>query len=163
MYTLSSRQVVQADLDRVFPFFAKPENLAVITPPWLDFKILTPSPIPMREGAVIDYQIGLGPLPTRWRTMITSHQPPHLFVDEQLMGPYSFWHHTHRFEDLQGHTLLTDEVRYLPPFGPVGRLVHGLVLRHSLQRIFRHRREFIARTFCEVEGSDPVISWSPSS
>ena len=147
MYLLKTSQLVSADLDTVFSFFAKPENLAAITPGWLDFQILTPSPIPMREGAVIDYQIGLGPIPTRWRTMITTFQPPGLFVGEQLDGPYSFWHHTHRFEETAGGTLLHDEVRYLLPLGPLGRMAHGLVIKAQLKRIFEHRHRFIAEKF----------------
>lgn len=147
MYLLKTSQEVPADLETVFGFFAKPENLAAITPGWLDFRILTPSPIPMRAGALIDYQIGLGPVPARWRTMITTHQPPHLFVDEQLSGPYSFWHHTHRFEETDAGTLLHDEVRYLLPLGLLGRVAAGPVIKAQLRRIFRYRHKFIAEKF----------------
>ena len=147
MYQLKTSQRVSSDLNSVYNFFAKPENLAAITPGWLDFQILTPSPIPMREGAVIDYQIGLGPVPTRWRTLITTFRPPHLFVDEQLNGPYSFWHHTHRFEETPEGTVLQDEVRYLLPLGVLGRVAHETVIKSQLLRIFRHRHRFIAEKF----------------
>jgi len=71
VHQLNNEQIVAAPLDEVFAFFGKPENLARITPPWLGFRILTPSPVPMREGALIDYEISLGPFPSRWRTLIT--------------------------------------------------------------------------------------------
>lgn len=147
MHILRTRQQVPADLNTVFKFFARPENLAKITPPWLGFNILTPSPIPMRQGAVVDYLIKLGPLPTRWRTLITTFEPPHLFVDEQLHGPYSFWHHTHRFTAKDGGTLLTDEVRYVLPFGPLGDLAHTLMIKGKLTQIFTSRHRTIAALF----------------
>jgi ligand-binding SRPBCC domain-containing protein len=147
MHILSSEQYVPAPLNQVFAFFGKPENLARITPPWLGFEILTPSPIAMRPGALIDYRISLGPFPTHWRTMITAFDPPHLFVDEQLSGPYSFWHHTHRFEVQGSGTLIHDEIRYLLPFGALGRLVHTLMIRRQLEGIFAHRRRVIEEQF----------------
>ncbi len=147
MYRLTSEQLVPAPLDEVFAFFSEPENLARITPPWLIFRILTPSPVAMRTGALIDYQISLGPLPTHWRTMITAYDPPHIFVDEQLAGPYSFWHHTHRFESVGTGTRILDEILYLMPFGPLGKLVHKLVVRQQLAGIFSHRKLVIAEQF----------------
>ena len=147
MHLLTSHQHVSAGLEEVFVFFGEPENLARITPPWLGFQILTPSPVKMREGSLIDYQISLGPFPTRWRTMITAFDPPHLFVDEQLSGPYSFWHHTHRFEATGRGTNITDEIRYLLPFGSLGTLVHALFVRRQLKGIFDHRRRVIAGQF----------------
>jgi ligand-binding SRPBCC domain-containing protein len=149
LHEIRDQQRVPRPLDEVFAFFARPENLARITPPWLGFGILTPSPVPMREGAVIDYVIRLGPLPTRWRTMITTYDPPHRFVDEQLSGPYSFWHHTHEFEADGDGTVIRDHVRYMLPFGPLGDLVHTLAVRRQVEGIFTHRRTVIAAEFGE--------------
>ncbi|PID81000.1 CDP-paratose 2-epimerase [bacterium DOLZORAL124_64_63] len=148
MYHLKTTQTVTAPLNEVYDFFARPENLAAITPDWLGFEILTPSPIPMKEGALIDYQIHLGPLPTRWRTLITSYEPGVSFVDEQLAGPYSFWHHTHRFRSTDsGGTELVDEVRFLPPFGFLGTIAVELMIKRQLLGIFRHRHRVIADRF----------------
>ena len=102
MHTLTTEQTVTAPLAQVSDFFSRPENLARLTPPHLAFEILTPLPVTMRPGAVIDYLIRLGPLPMRWRTLISDFDPPHGFVDQQLSGPYSFWHHTHTFIAVPG-------------------------------------------------------------
>lgn len=144
---LITEQHVSRHRDEVFAFFDRPENLARITPRWLDFRILTPQPLTMREGAVIDYLIRLGPLPTRWRSIISVYDPPHRFVDEQLMGPYSFWHHTHEFAEIPGGTLIRDHVRYLLPFGFLGDVAHALMVERQLEGIFAHRRKAIDRMF----------------
>lgn len=146
-HVLESEQLVPRPRDEVFAFFARPENLGVITPPWLGFRILTPSPVPMERGALVDYVIRLGPLPMRWRTLITRCEPPHAFVDEQLQGPYSFWHHTHTFEEAPGGTLIRDRVLYVVPFGFLGVVVERLVIRRQLRAIFAHRRKVIATLF----------------
>ena len=96
----------------VFHFFAEARNLENITPPWLKFEVLTPAPIEMRPGTLIDYRIRVHGLPISWRTEITEWQPPHHFVDVQLRGPYTLWHHTHTFEERDGGTLCLDHVRY---------------------------------------------------
>jgi ligand-binding SRPBCC domain-containing protein len=148
LHLLQREQTVRAARDDVFAFFAKPENLAELTPASLGFQILTPAPIVMREGALIDYVLRLNGLPLHWRTVITSYEPPHRFVDEQLAGPYAFWHHTHTFDVTpEGGTRLGDVVRYALPLGLVGDLAHALVVRRQLQGIFEYRREIIARRF----------------
>ena len=147
MHHLQRQQFVPVPRDDVFAFFGEPENLARLTPAWLGFRILTPSPLTMKEGALIDYEISLGPLPMRWRTLITDYDPPHSFVDVQLTGPYSFWHHTHTFTPTEGGTLIGDHVRYLLPFGALGGLVQKLVVRRQLDTIFRFREDAIAARF----------------
>jgi len=148
VHVLERTQTVAADLDEVFAFFAQPENLARITPPSMRFQILTPSPIAMREGALIDYLVRVGGLPMRWRSLITAYEPPHRFVDEQILGPYSFWHHTHTFAPLPGGgTELGDRVRYALPLGPLGELAHALAIRRQLAGIFAFRQAFVARQF----------------
>ncbi len=101
----------------------------------------------MHQGALIDYEIRLGPLPMHWRTLITNHEPPHRFVDEQLVGPYSFWHHTHTFTAVDGGTLIGDHVRYVLPLGTFGRLAHKLVVRRQLETIFAYRKQIVSEMF----------------
>ncbi|MBX3390279.1 MAG: SRPBCC family protein [Phycisphaeraceae bacterium] len=119
IFILEISQELPLPLDSVFPFFAAPENLEAITPPWLNFRILTPRPIQMKQGARIDYSIRLRGIPLRWRTEITLFEPPHRFVDLQVRGPYSFWEHTHTFAATSTGTRIMDRVCYLPPKIPL--------------------------------------------
>lgn len=144
-HTLERRQILAAPLGEVFAFFESPENLARITPPWLGFEILTPQPISMRTGTVIDYTVRWLGVPVRWRTLITSYEPGRKFVDEQIMGPYSLWHHTHEFAEESGGTAMTDRVVYGLPYGILGELAHNLMVRRQLEEIFDYRAEVIGR------------------
>lgn len=146
-YVLERKQFLPVPPDEAFRFFDRPENLAEITPAELGFRILTPSPIAMKEGALIDYTIRVLGMPVRWTTIITSYDPPRGFVDLQLKGPYSFWHHTHAFRAVDGGTEMTDTVRYLLPFGPLGALAHAVAVRRQLEGIFEHRSRVIAGRF----------------
>lgn len=144
IHMLKQEQRIEAPLEQVFPFFSRPENLERLTPRALGFQVLTPSPIPMHVGAIIDYVVSLNGLPMRWTTAISEYDPPFRFVDVQLKGPYSFWHHTHTFEDLGEATLVRDEVHYALPAGPLGEIAHALMVRRQLNGIFDYRRSFLA-------------------
>lgn len=128
----------------VFDFFAEAGNLERITPPWIRFRILSPRPIALRSGALIDYRLRLRGLPVRWRTLISDWQPPLRFTDLQLRGPYRLWHHTHSFEERDGGTLCRDRVLYAVPFD---RLVHDRLVRPDVERIFAYRGDALAGIF----------------
>ena len=153
-HTIHREQRLEGTPDEVFPFFADAGNLEAITPPWLGFRVVTPRPIEMREGALIEYRLRLHGLPISWLTRIEEWVPSERFVDVQLSGPYRLWHHTHEFRPHpDGGTLMTDTVRYALPFGPLGRLVHALIVRRDLQRIFDHRREAVTNALAAVSSS----------
>lgn len=128
----------------VFPFFAEARNLDLITPPWLGFEILTPGPIAMKVGAIIDYRLRVHGIPLRWRTGITVWEPIKRFVDEQLRGPYRLWRHTHTFTERFGGTVCADDIEYAVPGG---FLVHRMFVRRDVTRIFAYRRDAVLRIF----------------
>jgi ligand-binding SRPBCC domain-containing protein len=128
----------------VFPFFADAANLERLTPAFLRFRIVTPLPIEMRAGTLIDYRLRVHGLPISWRTRIEQWRPPERFVDVQLRGPYRLWHHTHEFEERDGGTLCRDRVRYAV-LG--GRLLERLFVRPDVERIFAFRTRRLLELF----------------
>jgi ligand-binding SRPBCC domain-containing protein len=138
-HILRREQWLPRPIEDVFAFFSEARNLEAMTPPWLGFRIVSPGTIVLRLGTRIHYRIRLHRLPLRWVTEIQTWGPPHEFVDVQLRGPYRFWHHTHRFERVDGGTLVRDAVRYVLPFGPLGRLAHAWIVKPDLEAIFDYR------------------------
>jgi ligand-binding SRPBCC domain-containing protein len=146
-HTLRREQWVPRPLDEVFAFFSDAGNLEAITPPWLGFRTLTPGPIRIAAGTLVQYQIRWHGIPVTWTTKIRRWDPPFRFVDVQLSGPYRLWHHTHRFEAHNGGTRMTDVVRYRLPLGPIGRVIHALKVRRDIERIFEYRFKRIGDMF----------------
>ena len=151
-YRLSTRLFVARDLETTFGFFADAGNLQRLTPPWLDFAVLTPPPVVMARGTIIDYRLRVHGVPIRWRTEIAEWQPPVRFVDVQVRGPYRHWRHTHTFTPVPGGTLVEDDVRYRP-IG--GRVADVLFVRRDLERIFTYRQASILRAL-DVDASHPL-------
>jgi ligand-binding SRPBCC domain-containing protein len=135
--------IIPASLTDTFAFFANAANLQRITPPWLHFSILTPMPVEMRAGLEIAYRIRLYGLPMPWRSRIDEWEPGVCFVDRQVVGPYRWWRHEHRFEIARGGTRVIDHVDYAPRIG----WVSGALVRRSLRRIFAYRHEVLRRHF----------------
>ncbi|HEY2847496.1 MAG TPA: SRPBCC family protein [Pyrinomonadaceae bacterium] len=146
-YVYESETEVPGPCDEVFDFFSKAENLQRITPPELGFQIITPLPIEMGVGTLIDYSISLHGIPLTWRTKITAWDPPSAFEDTQLSGPYKQWIHRHTFEDTgRGTTLMKDVVRYRLPLEPLGNMLQWLVHR-EIRSIFDFRTKTIGEIF----------------
>ncbi len=142
-------------LESVFAFFSEARNLEELTPPWLRFEVLTPAPIEMEVGALIDYRLRIRGLPIRWRSRITAWEPPHRFVDEQVRGPYRTWIHEHRFQperDAGGGEVIvaSDHVQYR---APGGRLLERLFVTRDVERIFAFRTRALVERFGPITPS----------
>jgi ligand-binding SRPBCC domain-containing protein len=143
-YRLKAELLVVEPVSQVFEFFADAFRLETIIPPWLHFSVQTPRPVEMHAGTLIDYTLRLHGLPIRWQSKISNWQPPFRFVDEQVKGPYRYWHHLHTFEESRGGTLVRDIVHYDLT---LGFILHPLLIRRDLQKIFEFRREILSRIF----------------
>lgn len=145
-FRLSATMTVDLPIEEVFEFFADASQLGRITPEWLNFQILTPMPVELREGALLDYKIRLHQIPIKWRTEIAVWEPPYRFVDQQLKGPYKLWYHEHTFEEFDGGTIVSDDVHYIPRGGS---LIHKWMVKPDLEKIFRFRQDRLTEIFNE--------------
>jgi ligand-binding SRPBCC domain-containing protein len=141
IHQLQREQLLPWPVERVFAFFADAGNLEAITPPWMGFRIVTPPPIELRAGAVIEYRLRWRGLPMRWISEIAIWEPPLRFVDVQSCGPYKSWRHTHEFLEAADGTLMRDDVRYAMPWGPFGAIAHRWIVRRNLEAIFDYRAQ----------------------
>ncbi len=151
----NAAQLLPVKMEEAWEFFSSAKNLSVITPPQLDFKILSQlDHKEIYEGMLIDYKVKplLG-IPVRWQTEIFKVNKPDTFTDRQLRGPYKLWEHTHRFFQKGNGVLMEDEVKYQLPFGIIGEVAESLVVRKKIKEIFDFREEILKKIFKE-NGND---------
>lgn len=149
IHVLETSQIICATISHAWDFFSDPRNLAKITPPELDFTVLSALPERVYPGMMIEYRVRplLG-IPARWLTEITHVEPEKFFVDEQRIGPYRIWHHEHHFKQLDGERIeVRDRVTYVLPFSPFGDLVHPFLVKPQLMKIFAYREKAVNKLF----------------
>ena len=148
IYTLTVMQQLPIKLPEAWEFFSSPKNLEAITPDHMGFRITSGEPPKMYTGQIITYRVA--PLPglvTNWVTEITHVDEGKFFIDEQRYGPYSMWHHEHRFEEKDGGVLVMDKVSYKIPLGFLGAIAHWLFVKKQLTGIFEHRMKILEEHF----------------
>ncbi len=147
VYTLQCEMIAPIPVAEAFRVFEDPYNLARITPPWLNFRVTSKERVAIRKGAQIDYVIRWMGIPIHWRTLIVEYDPPYLFVDEEVKGPYALWRHRHSFETVPEGTRVRDRVDYALPFGILGRAAHALAVGAQLREIFDYRQKKLDELF----------------
>ena len=158
-YQLKADQYLKASPIEAWAFLSDPCNLQLITPPTMKFEILSGAGEPMFPGQIIRYRVSPFPgVRTSWVTEITHVREGQYFVDEQRFGPYRFWHHKHFITPVDGGVLMHDVVDYGLPLGPLGNLVHGLLVRKQLEAIFRYREIALENRFGSLPGHKPSLS-----
>jgi ligand-binding SRPBCC domain-containing protein len=140
--------LVPASLDSTFSFFADAGNLEWLTPPWLALRVTTVLPVTMATALELDYRISLWGVSIPWRSVIDVWIPGACFVDRQVIGPYRWWRHEHRFEAAPGGTRVIDHVEYVPRL----RWATSPIVRRDLGRIFDYRQQALRRHFASEEG-----------
>ncbi len=142
---LETAQFINLPRRNVFSFFSDPRNLEAITPPWLSFRITDRSSEAMGQGTELTYRLRVHGLPMKWVSRITEWEPDRQFVDVQMKGPYAYWHHRHIFEEVDGGTLIRDQVDFQIPFGKPGRWLLGNMVESDIREIFGYRSDLTER------------------
>ena len=151
-YRLTTEAVLPATRHEVFDFFSDAFQLERITPPLLRFRVLTPAPIQIKAGTLIDYKLRVHGVPIKWKTEISTWDPPYSFTDRQLKGPYRLWEHLHTFEEVEDGTLMRDQVHYRVPGGAIA---HWLVVERDLREIFQFRLNEMLKIFSDRDCRRP--------
>lgn len=148
IHLLEQEQHLPITIEQAWGFFSSPGNLDAITPKDLGFEITSPPSERMFEGQIITYRVKIAPaIWVPWVTEIKSVDDGRSFIDEQRFGPYKFWHHRHHFEPVNGGVLMTDQVHYALPLGPIGEVVHSVFVRRKLAWIFAFRKQILEKRF----------------
>jgi ligand-binding SRPBCC domain-containing protein len=152
IYTLHKKQQLPITLDKAWEFLSNPKNLAIITPDYMSFKIMSKIDRPLYTGQIIQYIVTplLG-LKTKWVSEITHIEEKKYFVDEQMYGPYALWHHKHFVKEIEGGVELEDIIDYKVPLGILGQLVHPFLVQPKLEEIFNYRQEKLVALFGEMK------------
>ncbi|MEP0367108.1 MAG: SRPBCC family protein [Cyclobacteriaceae bacterium] len=149
VYTFEQTQLVPASLDEVWDFISSPANLKKITPDYMGFDITSQNlSEKMHPGMIISYKVSpVGGIKMTWVTEITHVVDKKFFVDEQRVGPYALWHHQHHLEETDHGILMRDIVTYSPPFGFLGQIANGLMIKGKLKEIFKYRTKVLEDLF----------------
>lgn len=142
------KQKLNRNIEECWDFFSNPKNLSLITPPEMNFVILTELPKEVYPGLIIQYKVSpLLSIPMNWVTEITQVNKPIFFIDEQRFGPYKFWHHQHIFKEIDDGVEMTDIVHYRIPFGYIGKFIGNRIVKKQLNKIFDFRAQKILDIF----------------
>jgi len=152
IYTLQKKQQLPISLEKAWEFLSNPKNLAIITPDYMSFEIISKIDRPLYTGQIIQYIVTplLG-IKTKWVSEITHIEEKKYFVDEQMFGPYTLWHHKHFVKEIEGGVELEDIIDYKVPLGILGQLVHPFLVKPKLEEIFNYRQEKLVALFGEIK------------
>lgn len=145
----TKESLIRALPAKVFAFHELPEALLRLTPPWEKARVIE-APPNLRVGSIAIVETRLfGLLSVRWIAKHTAYDPPGMFEDTQVSGPFRFWRHRHIIEPHQQGAILRDEIEYQPPLGLIGRIVAPLLIVPRLRRLFDYRHH-VTREWCEA-------------
>lgn len=150
MYQIHSEATVDSPIHEVWKFLQNPRNLNEITPPNLQFEILSNPPSEMYNGLLIMYRVKIPLFGTqKWLTEIKHIREGKSFIDEQRVGPYKLWYHYHEVEAKGDKTIVRDTISYKLPLGVLGTIAHALVVKNMLTKIFTYREKKFQQLFAK--------------
>ncbi|MED5269690.1 MAG: SRPBCC family protein [Bacteroidota bacterium] len=141
-------QKLPISLDDAWDFLSSPNNLKLITPESMNFKIIDWDKKKAYPGQIIQYTVSpVFGMKIKWVTEITQVKRNSYFIDEQRFGPYSFWHHKHFIKEIDNGILMDDIIHYKIPFGFIGEILNKVYVQNKLKKIFKYRENKLNEIF----------------
>lgn len=152
IYNKTATQRIPITLEEAWNFFSSPQNLKLITPEYMGFIIKSGADKTLYAGQIIEYIVTpLFGIKTQWVSEISYVVHQSYFVDKQIAGPYSMWHHKHFFRSIDGGVEVEDVVDYVVPLGFIGQLVHPFLVKPKIEEIFEYRNKKLIALFGEYK------------
>ena len=140
--------VIHSSPEHVFAFHELPDAFERLIPPWQNVKLIQKADISVvGSRAIIDLKV-FGPFTERWVAEHTAYDPPHMFEDIQVSGPFKNWRHRHIVEPHTDGAILRDEIEYEPPFGRLGEMAVKYIMKSKLEKMFDFRHH-VTKEWCE--------------
>lgn len=140
--------VIRASPERVFAFHEQANALSLLLPPWESARVIQAAKISeVGSQAIVETKI-LGVISVRWVAEHRLYDPPRMFEDIQVEGPFRSWLHRHEVEPHADGAVLRDQIDYEPPLGFLGRAFAPLLVERRLKKLFDYRHE-VTRQWCE--------------
>jgi uncharacterized protein (TIGR01777 family) len=159
-------------VQEAFAYHERDGALQRLVPPWESVQIER-SDGSLEVGSRVVMKTKVLGVPLRWVAEHTHYDPPHLFADTQISGPFASWDHRHLFsgldpesDDIQNEatrtganqaatTQLIDEIRYRLPMGFLGRAFGSSIARKAIEAMFAYRHR-ITRDDLQLAGDHPI-------
>ena len=142
--------IIKAAPERVFAFHELPDAFEKLLPPWENAKIIQKADITkIGSRAIIEQKI-FGLIPSRWIAEHTKYEPPQMFEDVQISGPFHCWRHKHIILPHADGAILRDEIEYEPPMSFLGAIAAPFLIVPKLEKMFEFRHE-VTKKWCEKE------------
>ncbi len=141
--------IIKAAPEKVFSFHLLPDAFERLIPPWEKVKVLQKADISeIGSQTILETKLFVF-FRVRWVAEHTKYEPPRMFEDVQISGPFAKWRHRHIILPHENGAILKDEIEYEPPLSIIGKAVAPTFIESKLEKMFAYRHE-VTRKWCEV-------------
>ncbi len=140
--------IIKASPEDVFAFHERPDAIELLVPPWENATVVQKAEISkIGSRAIIETRL-FGLVSVRWVAEHTAYEPPRMFEDVQISGPFKSWRHKHIVEPHETGAILRDEIEFEPPMSFLGRFAAPIAIIPKLEKMFGYRHD-VTRRECE--------------
>lgn len=148
--------VINASPETVFAFHQLPDAFERLIPPWDNLKIVQKADMTKVGSQAIVEQQFFGFSVARIVAEHTKYDPPHMFEDVLVKGPFKYWRHKHIVKQFEDRAKLIDEIEFKLPFSFLGTGAAVLFVLPKLEKMFEYRHK-VTKEWCENADSHSTM------